>query len=174
MLKMNKKVLLGKLISIGVIYKEPVVLRSGKVAEFYCDIKKAFGDPVILNALADELAKKIPKSANVVAVSGYGGLPLGAVICSRFDKKLCAVRGKEKKHGKGGFIDGYVPTKKDQVVIVDDVLTSGGSIREVMENLKSIDINAIMAVVVVKRAEPNLSIKYDFVYHISEIMDFVK
>lgn len=170
MLIMNKKQLLRELVSIGIIRKKPVVLRSGKVSEFYCDIKKSFGDADILNALADKIAKKIPKSVKVIAVSGYGGLPLGAVICSRHNKKLCAVRSKEKDHGKGRLVDGYVPNKKDKVVIVDDVLTSGSSIREVVESLKSIGIKAEMAVVVVKRGEPNLSIKCDFIYRIEEIL----
>ncbi len=167
---MNKKKLLEKLISIGIIHKQPVVLRSGKVAEFYCDIKKAFGESEILNGLADEIGKLLPKNTTVIAVSGYGGLPLGAVICSRHNKKLCAVRSKEKDHGKGGLIDGYVPNKKDKVVIVDDVLTSGSSVREVIESLKSIGIKAERAVVVVKRGDPVLKIKYDFVFEIGEII----
>ena len=167
---MNKKELLKKLISIGTIHKEPVVLRSGKAAEFYCDIKKAFGDSEILNSLADEIGKLLPKNTTVVAASGYGGLPLASVVCSRLNKKLCAVRSKEKDHGKMGFIDGYVPNKKDIVVIVDDVLTTGSSIKEVVETLESIDVKAKMAVVIVKRGEPSLSIKYDFLFKIGEIL----
>ncbi len=169
MILMNKKELLSKLISIGIIYKEPVVLRSGKVSQFYCDIKKSFGDSEILNELAGRIGKLLPKNTTVIAASGYGGLPLAAVVCSRLDKKLCAVRSKEKDHGKRGLIDGYVPNKKDVIVIVDDVLTSGTSIKEVIHTLKEINIKAELAVIVVKRADAKLSLKYKYLFDIKEL-----
>lgn len=170
MLLMNKKILLKKLLEMEIIHKEPVVLRSGKVSEFYCDIKKAFGNAEILNGLSYQIGRLLPKSITVIAASGYGGLPLAAVVCSRFNKRFCAVRSKEKGHGKGGLVDGYVPTKKDRVVIVDDVLTSGSSIREVLGVLKGINIKVSLVVVVVKRANAKLPIRYKYLFDIKEIV----
>ena len=72
--------LVKRLREIDVIYKEKVVLRSGEVSDFYCDIKKAFGYPDILNALADEMGAKISTEITCIAASGYGGLPLASVI----------------------------------------------------------------------------------------------
>ena len=76
---MKKKALIKRLHEIGVIMNKPVLLRSSITADFYCDIKKAYGYPDILNALANLVIAKLKKSENCIAVSGYGGLPLGAV-----------------------------------------------------------------------------------------------
>lgn len=110
---MSKEKIIKRFKEIGVIYREPVKLRSGSTSTFYCDVKKAFGYPDILIALAEEVGKKLPNSITCVAASGYGGLPLAALVSSRFGKKLVAVRDIPKRHGKGGVIDGYVPTNKD-------------------------------------------------------------
>lgn len=155
---------------IGIIHRKPVKLRSGKVANFYCDIKKAYGYPDILNALADAIGKKLKKSETCIAASGYGGLPLGAVVASRFCRKLVAVRDTEKKHGKRGLIDGYFPTKKDRVVIVDDVLTTGSSIKATLKVLTKARIKVSRAIVVVQRAKAKLPISYDFLYAVEGIL----
>ncbi|MBU1292442.1 hypothetical protein KJ819_00030 [Patescibacteria group bacterium] len=166
---MNRNNLIDALKEIKVLYKEGVVLRSGEVSDFYCDIKKAFGYPEILTMLADEIGKKIPKSATCIAASGYGGLPLASVVATRSNLKLALVRSSEKDHGKGGLIDGYVPAKDDVCVIVDDVLTSGSSIKETLATLTSKEVRVVSAVVVVKRKETELPIPYSFLFTIEDL-----
>ena len=167
---MTKNNLIKRLQEIDVVRKEKVVLRSGEVSDFYRDIKKAFGYPDILNSLADQICERLPEKTTCVAASGYGGLPLASVVASRFDLKFTAVRNSEKNHGKGGMIDGYVPTKDDVVVIVDDVLTSGSSITETLSVLEKLGIKAESAIVAVKRGDPKLSIPYSYVLTIDEIV----
>ncbi|MES3006104.1 MAG: phosphoribosyltransferase family protein [Patescibacteria group bacterium] len=168
---MNKSDLIKRLREIELIYKEKVVLRSGEVSDFYCDIKKAFGYPDILNALADAIGGKISEEVTCVAASGYGGLPLASVVASRFNKKFTAVRSSEKNHGKGGMLDGYVPKEDDVVIIIDDVLTSGSSIKETQSALKELGINVDSAIVVVKRGDPELPIPYSFIFTLAEIVE---
>ncbi len=166
---MSKQNLIKKLHKIEVIYKEPVTLRSGISAPFYCDIKKAYGYPEILNLIADEVVKLLPKKVTCIVASGYGGLPLGAVVASRFQLHFTAVRDVSKKHGRGGLIDGYIPTKKDVVVIVDDVLTTGSSIKQTLLGLRSVKAKVVGAVIVVKRGEVKLPISYTQVFAIEEL-----
>lgn len=168
---MTRNDLIKHLRGIGAIYKEKVVLRSGKVSNFYCDIKKAFGYPDILNALADEIGAKLSGEITCVAASGYGGLPLASVIASRFNKKFTAVRNSEKNHGKGGMIDGYIPKENDVVIIVDDVITSGSSIKETWSVLKNLGIRVDSAIVVIKRGDPELPIPYSFIFTVAEIAE---
>lgn len=167
---MTKGQLLKQLRQSEIIYKERVVLRNGETSDFYCDIKKAFGQPEILNALADEIGKLLPPSTSCVAVSGYGGLPLGSVVASRFNLKFTSVRSTSKDHGKSGMIDGYMPNKKDVVVIIDDVLTSGSSIRETFSTLSENNIKTDSAIVVVKRGSPELPISYSYIFTIEEVV----
>lgn len=169
---MIKDEIIKRLLEIGVIHKEKIVLRSGQASDFYCDIKKAYGYPDILNALADEIGKLLPKDTTCIASSGYGGLPLGSVVASRFNKKFSAVRSSEKGHGKGGLINGYVPNEKDRVVIVDDVLTSGSSIRETLSSIQSQHVETISAVVVMDRGSPELPIPYSYLFTAEEILGY--
>ncbi len=167
---MLKRNLIKKLRDLNIIHKEKTILRSGKTSDFYCDIKKAFGSPHILKALADEIGLKLPQKTTCIAASGYGGIPLASVIASRFNKKFTAVRNTEKNHGKKGFIDGYIPNKKDVLVIVDDVLTSGSSIKETRSILNRIGIKTHSAIVVVKRGNPKLPLPYRFIFTINELV----
>ncbi len=168
---LSKQKIIKRFNQVGVIIKELVKLRSGKVSSFYCDIKKAYGYPDILNALAYELGKRIKKRINCVAASGYGGLPLASLVAGQFNKKFIAVRNEPKKHGRGGYIDGYFPTKNDRVVIIDDVLTTGSSILETFSVLKKTKAKISNAIVVVKRGNGELlPIPCQYLFEIEEII----
>lgn len=155
---------------IGVIRKESVQLRSGEESDYYCDIKRAYGEPDLLNYFSEEIGKMLPPDTTCIAASGYGGLPLASCVASHFNKKLAAVRDANKGHGRGGLIDGYIPTSKDVVVIVDDVLTTGSSINSVLSVLKTEGVQAKRAIVVVKRKDPVLEIPCSAIFSIGELM----
>lgn len=165
-----KNELLKQLCDAGIIHRERVTLRSGEVSDFYCDIKKAYGDPALLNALADALGQMLPPGTTCVAGSGYGGLPLAAVIASRHKLAFVGVRASEKSYGKAGAITGCVPQPHDEVVIIDDVLTSGSSIKETYGALQQEHISARCALVVVARAEPELPLSHEALFSIEEIL----
>lgn len=166
---MTRDELVARLKEIEIIVYQSVTLRSGEVSEYYCDIKKAFGYPDILNAIADEIAGRLPADITAIASSGYGGLPFGSVVASRSGRNFIAVRDAAKNHGKGGKIDGYTPNKNDMVAIVDDVLTTGSSIKSTMSGLKDIGADAQLAIVVVKRSNPNLGIGCLNLFDIDEL-----
>ncbi len=167
---MRKDELTRYLRETGIIYKKEVILRSGEMSNFYCDIKKAYGYPDILNALADEVGKKLSKNVTCIAASGYGGLPLASVVASRFGHALTLVRNSSKDHGKGGCVDGYIPDVHDVCVIIDDVLTTGSSIKETYSVLQEINVLVDSAVVIVKRADAELPIPYSYIFTIEEIL----
>ncbi|MEK7177108.1 MAG: phosphoribosyltransferase family protein [Patescibacteria group bacterium] len=167
---MSKKEVAKKLRAIKVISNKPVKLRSGLQSSFYCDIKKVYGYPRILSELVKEISKLIPKDITCIAASGYGGLPLAVATSSALNLKFTAVRDKAKKHGRGGFIDGYVPNKSDKVLIVDDVLTTGSSIKETYSILRKTKAKIICAVVVVKRGNVKLPIPYKYVFAIEDLI----
>ncbi len=167
---MTKDQILERLIEIDIIYREPAKFFSRSAGNFYCDIKKACGYPDILNALADLIGEKLQEDENCIAVSGYGGLPLGAVVASRFNRKLVTVRKMGKKHGPRGLIDGYVPTKNDIVVILDDVLATGDSIRSTITSIQEMKVKISRAIIVVEIEKVELPIPYEFLFSIDEIL----
>lgn len=167
---MSKEILLARLKEIGIISNDPVTLRSGEASAFYCDIKKACGYPDVLDLLADVIGEKIGEDTTCVAGTGYGGLPLAALVASRFQKKFIAVREKPKSHGKGGLIDGYIPAAGDKVVIIDDVLTTGSSIKTTIAGLSSVGAVVVGAIVVVERKKAVLPIPYQYVFSINDLI----
>ncbi len=74
----------------------------------------------------------------------YKGIPLAttasAALYNKFDinKPFLFNRKEEKDHGEGGSIIGYKPQDGDKVIIIEDVITAGTAIREVMPILKGV------------------------------------
>lgn len=93
----------------------------------------------------------------------YKGIPLAAVISDRLAQRMnrdvtFTYNRKEKKdHGEGGQLVGHSYQAHDQVVIVEDVLTGGTSLRETMHLLMGLKVNVVGAVVGVDRQEKGIS-----------------
>lgn len=74
----------------------------------------------------------------------YKGIPLATTVaCSLYNnydlsRPFFFNRKEEKDHGEGGSIIGYKPVDDDRVIIIEDVITAGTAIREVMPILQNI------------------------------------
>lgn len=169
---MTRNELVRRLGEIGVISNRPVILRSGVTSAFYCDIKKAYGYSDILNAFVEEIGKEITPDITCITGSGYGGLPLAAILSLRYDRHFVAAREKTKEYGQQEHLDGYTPTKDDRILIVDDVLTTGSSIRATIAALKETEATIVRVVVLVKRGDGELPIPFSFILHIDELLEY--
>lgn len=162
--KMRKKLL--ELLKKDAYFKKKVVLSSGKISNFYIDVRRVSLTSQGLY-LISHLMWNIIKKENISAVGGLtlGADPIVSGICvaSWKDKKELKgfiIRKEPKKHGRQRLIEGKELGKGERVVIVDDVATSGGSLIKSIEILKSARVKIIKAVAVVDReegAEENLS-----------------
>ena len=153
---------------LDIVYMEPnslpIKLKHGDISKFYVDVKKAYGSQEALNLLADCMYEIIDKRATCVAGEGYGGVPLATAIASRHGLKLTLVRDKPKQHGRISRLDGYIPVKGvDKVIIVDDVCTTGGSLKRVNEIItenSGAEILEYGFVVLREKVELGLTLKY--------------
>lgn len=150
---------LKKIILKDAFFKKRVVLASGKISNYYVDVRR-----VSLSSegiwLISQLVWQIIKNDKVTA---FGGPTLGAdpivggvcMLAAQEGKGLKGflVRKEPKKHGRQNLIEGKELTSKDRVVIVDDTATSGGSLIKTIEALKNDDIKVVKAIVVVDREE---------------------
>lgn len=168
---MNRSEIITRLREIGVISNGEIILRNGEKSEIYCDMRKSMGYPDIRNALAQEIATKVPSDTTVIATSGYGGLPLGMLVAEKLQLKFTGVRTSVKDHGKTEAITGYTPTLHDKVVIVDDVLTSGSSIRETFDALQKSNTHISSAIVIVARTTPILPLPYEYIFTLEELVE---
>ena len=84
----------------------------------------------------------------------YKGIPLAVAAALAYrrlsgrDIAWCFNRKEAKTHGDGGLLVGHVPTAADRVVLVDDVVTAGLSVRESLDVLRAQGAAHVLAVVV--------------------------
>lgn len=138
---------------IMIVKKGKFILTSGKTSNFYVDIKKALGYPKASQLICDGFCNTIDKKATCIASIGYGGLPLASRVSLKLGLPLVVVREKPKKHGLKNLIDGYTPTEKDNVAIVDDVFTMGTSMLKVLKALSGTKAKILSGYVVISRGD---------------------
>ena len=116
-----------------------VTLTSGAQAEYYVDAKRAILRPrgfLALGALVAEQAREWGATA-------VGGMTMGAdpVACAALaggaDVKAFFVRKDAKQHGLARRVEGPLLTADDRCLIVEDVVTTGGSTLKAIEALKA-------------------------------------
>ena len=92
---------------------------------------------------ARALNAALGKNFDVLFGPAYKGIPLAvttAVALDRFfnhDVRVSYNRKEAKDHGEGGSLIGHKPTAGDRLVIIDDVITAGTSVRESMSVLSA-------------------------------------
>ena len=145
--------LADELKKLNIIKKGKVIGKSGKVLDFYVDMKKALGSPRVFNLICQEICEVVDKRVTCIAGSGLGGLPLATAVSLRIGLPLVLVRDEVKKHGLQKKINGYIPTKKDKVVIIDDVFTTGTCISNIAQILAITKAQIIGGCVVVNRGD---------------------
>jgi len=124
-------------------------LSSGKKSKYYYDVKEAMGEPANLQKIFAQLMTRIPITTDVFIGIEYGGIPL-AIICSIMTGKPYAILRKNKKrHGTLSKIEGY--KGKGKAVLLDDVLTTGNSLRKAEKFLTKKGYNIIEKLTVVER-----------------------
>ena len=128
-------------------------LRSGAYSDYYIDIRKLYGDPSLLLNISKEIKKILSSNVNCIAGSGYGGLPLASAVSLVARKNFIAVRNEKKDHGVSKAVEGYVPMKKDRIVIVDDIFTTGSSLLDTIKQLSKTGSKVVGAIVIVKRGK---------------------
>lgn len=107
-------------------------LASGKKSEYYIDIKKASTDPYVLETIADEMAREIElRGLAVDKIAGVvlGSIPLAVALSLRTKIPYIMVRKEKKDHGTQKMIEGTLE-KGERVLMVEDVVTSAGSVVE--------------------------------------------
>lgn len=141
--------------------KRQVTLASGRVSDFYIDLKNTLLHPKGIYLVSHLIAEKIKKYPQV---RGVGGLTMGAdplstgvsLITHDWKNPIFAfyIRKEPKSHGTQSWLEGMKNFKQgDSVVILEDVVTTGGSTLKSVERARLAGLNVIGVITAVDREE---------------------
>jgi len=137
------------------VKKGDFVLSSGKKSSYYVDLKLAYTEPEVLKSIAVEinaLMKVHGIKAGKIAGIELGAVPILAALSMESKLPFLIVRKKEKVHGTKSRIEGNVK-KGENIVIIEDVTTTGGSVLSCAEALKEAGLKCATAISVIDREE---------------------
>jgi len=130
------------MLQVGAVELNPTNLftwASGIKSPIYCDTRLTISDPVIRKQLANGLAQNIKEffpETEVVAGTATAGIPHAAWVSDILELPMVYVRSKAKEHGRGKQIEGkFTPGQK--VVVVEDIVSTGGSSITAVEALRA-------------------------------------
>jgi orotate phosphoribosyltransferase len=138
-----------KLLAFGAIEFGDFTLASGQKSPYYVDVKSAVTSPDLLIPIADAVEQA--HEFDVVAGVAVGGVPLAVATALRSGKPYAIIRASEKSHGKKSLIIGNVTGKN--VLLIEDVTTSGGSALYGIETLRAAGAIADRVVTIVDREQ---------------------
>jgi orotate phosphoribosyltransferase len=117
---------------------EPFTWASGIQSPIYCDNRLTLSDPAVRldveNGLAELVKTHFPQ-AEILMGTSTAGIAHAAIAAHLLNLPMGYVRGSAKDHGRQNRIEGkLLPGQK--AVVVEDLISTGGSVLEVVESLR--------------------------------------
>ncbi len=109
--------------------EKPFTWSSGWKSPIYCDNRLSLSYPEIRKTICDGLVQAIRENfftAESIAGVATAGIAQGALVAESLNLPFLYVRPKPKDHGMGNLIEGKI-TKGQKVVVVEDLVSTGGS-----------------------------------------------
>lgn len=130
--------------------KNPFTWASGWKSPIYCDNRVTLSYPSarthIRQAFAETIIQRFGKP-DVIAGVATGGVPQGVLIAQELGLPFIYVRSAAKGHGMGNLVEGAFE-KGQRVVVVEDLISTGGSSIKAVESLKEagLDVRGLAAI----------------------------
>lgn len=106
-------------------------------------------------AMADIALEEMEKrqmDADAILGVAINGIPLAALMSEELGKELIIYRPSQERHGKGGaFSSNYASPQGKKVIIVDDVLSTGDTIKAASSDVHEVGGTAVLALVLVNK-----------------------
>jgi orotate phosphoribosyltransferase len=152
----GRAALADALFRIGAVRFGKFTLASGKSSSYYLDLRVVPSDPetyaLAVSAymsLVDQMGRD---SFDAVAGVATAGVTISSPLAYLLRKPMVYVRREEKGHGLGRMVEGYVRPRW-RMLVVDDLVTTGGSMLSAVEGLRGAGCVVKEAAVLVDRLE---------------------
>lgn len=121
---------------------EPFNWASGWKSPIYCDNRITLSFPPVRNFLKEEIAKLVEEKhgkPDVIAGVATGAIAIGILVAQELGVPFVYVRPEPKKHGRKNQIEGHLE-KGQNVVVIEDLISTGKSSLLAVEALKEADV----------------------------------
>jgi orotate phosphoribosyltransferase len=126
-------------------------LRSGQVATEYFDKYLFEADPLLLARVAREMIQLVPQDTELLAGLELGGVPIATSISGILGMPTLFVRKQAKAYGTAKLAEGPDFAGK-QVTIIEDVITTGGAVRDAVTVLREMGATVDVVVCAIDRS----------------------
>jgi orotate phosphoribosyltransferase len=125
--------------------EKPFKWASGWNSPIYCDNRLSLSFPIVRNLIKEGLTSLIKDNfPEVESIAGVAtaGIPQGALLADKLNLPFIYVRPKPKDHGMENLIEGKV-SPGQKVVVVEDLISTGGSSLKAIEALKKANFEVL-------------------------------
>ena len=160
--------------------ENPFTWASGWKSPIYCDNRKVLSYPAARKVVYEafvEIIKKNFKDVEVIAGVATGAIAYGMIVAEVLGLPFVYVRPKPKDHGTGAQVEGDLPPKA-RVVVVEDLISTGGSSLAAVDALHKADANVLGMVAIFsynfiksRRAFENANVELHTLSHYEALLE---
>lgn len=137
---------------------ETFTLSSGKTSKYYFDFRRLLGSPILLEEVCKKFNSALLSNGihrndyDLVCGVPYGAIPLATTFSIQFGVPMIMVRKAAKEYGLKNIIEGNPQTfGKKRVVLLEDVVTTGKSIRQIQHLLAENGFQVVKSLCILNR-----------------------
>ncbi len=140
----TKQNLISNLKHQNIIKKGNFLLKSGKKSNYYVDFRGVISKPILFSHLVDYLILFLPKNINYYLCGlPYAGIPFCVAVSIKNLIPMVMLRKEQKHYGTKKMIEGNI-CDGDEIVLIDDILTTGSSIIESLVHFEQYKIKNVI------------------------------
>lgn len=150
---MNNLSLMRSLYDIGAIKFGEFVLKSGQTSKIYWDLRQIISYPTILKEVSEAIWQLVSKCQfDMLCGVPYTAMPIATCLSLQKNIPMVMRRKEKKAHGTKQQIEGAFESGQS-CLIIDDVITTGGSILETVEDLEWVGLKVHDVVTLINREQ---------------------
>jgi orotate phosphoribosyltransferase len=128
-------------------------LRSGLTSEEYFDKYLFESNPKLLKRVAEAMVSLLPAGTDLVGGLELGGVPLATVVSQLSGLPAIFVRKRAKDYGTQRVAEGVVDIAGRRVTLIEDVITTGGAVRQAALSLRAQGAEVTSVVCAIDRSD---------------------
>ncbi|MEW5959255.1 MAG: orotidine-5'-phosphate decarboxylase [Chloroflexota bacterium] len=148
--------LIRQLYEVGCVQFGNFTLASGRQSPIYIDLRRLTASPALLRLAAQFYAGLLqPLHFDHLAAVPYAALTIGAAVALITHRPLIYPRKEVKDHGTGRWVEGHFAAG-DTAVVIEDLVTSGGSVLQAIDTLEAAGLVVRDVAVLIDREQGGL------------------